>query len=44
MQRRGKRWEGASKMDVFFRVTAMKISTLTFLLIGYRMTVSQHKN
>jgi hypothetical protein len=43
MSRRGRGWEGAFKRNVFFRVTAMKISTLTFLLLGCRTTVSQHK-
>jgi hypothetical protein len=43
MSRRDRGWEGASKMNVFFRVTAMKISTLTFLLLGCKTTMSQHK-
>jgi hypothetical protein len=42
MSRWGRGWEGAFKMNVFFRVTAMKISTLTFLLLGCRMIMSQH--
>jgi len=42
-QKGGRGWEAASKMNVSFRVTAMTISTPTFLLLGCRTTVSQHK-